>query len=255
MAPHLSENHPERHSYSAYGYNPKLPSEKTLSGFNGEHWQPVTASYHLGSGYRAYSPALIRFCSPDSWSPFGQGGINAYTYCSGDPVNRSDPSGHMIKAVTVRNQRFKITNNSAVAIDPKPVIRHGMVNGSSGAGAVISTRPTLGKSVGQLVSQFEQSADKGGLLTADRTQRAPISRAQSAPPQLASQPTRAPITPVQSSGESTPTSRSPSPEPLATEPYHVRTGLRRRQLGLSNIPIDNRDHYEFYPKAPKPNPR
>jgi uncharacterized protein RhaS with RHS repeats len=36
----------------------------------------------------------MRFNSPDSWSPFGEGGLNAYTYCLGDPVNAIDPSGH-----------------------------------------------------------------------------------------------------------------------------------------------------------------
>ena len=35
----------------------------------------------------------MRFNSPDTLSPFGKGGINAYAYCAGDPVNRSDPSG------------------------------------------------------------------------------------------------------------------------------------------------------------------
>jgi hypothetical protein len=48
----------------------------------------------LGNGYRAYNPTLMRFHSPDSWSPFGGGGLNAYTYCVGDPVNFSDPTGH-----------------------------------------------------------------------------------------------------------------------------------------------------------------
>lgn len=36
----------------------------------------------------------MRFHSPDSWSPFGGGGLNAYMYCMGDPVNRVDPTGH-----------------------------------------------------------------------------------------------------------------------------------------------------------------
>lgn len=49
----------------------------------------------MGAGYRAYNPALMRFHSPDSWSPFGAGGANAYAYCGGDPVNLSDPSGHL----------------------------------------------------------------------------------------------------------------------------------------------------------------
>ncbi|EJM68030.1 hypothetical protein [Pseudomonas sp. GM55] len=32
---------------------------------------------------------------PDSWSPFGEGGLNGYSYCEGDPVNQSDPTGHV----------------------------------------------------------------------------------------------------------------------------------------------------------------
>jgi RHS repeat-associated protein len=51
--------------------------------------------YLLGNGYRAYNPRLMRFHSPDSWSPFGGGGLNAYMYCVGDPINRVDPTGHV----------------------------------------------------------------------------------------------------------------------------------------------------------------
>ena len=64
-------------------------------GFNGERADPISGHYHLGNGYRAYSPVLMRFTCPDSWSPFGAGGINPYAYCEGDPINRADPSGHM----------------------------------------------------------------------------------------------------------------------------------------------------------------
>ncbi|WP_195755825.1 RHS repeat-associated core domain-containing protein, partial [Pseudomonas syringae] len=41
------------------------------------------------------SPVLMRFNSPDSWSPFGEGGVNAYAYVEGNPVGRRDPSGHV----------------------------------------------------------------------------------------------------------------------------------------------------------------
>jgi RHS repeat-associated protein len=66
----------------------------SLSGFNGQRPDPVSRHYHLGNGYRAYSPVLRRVIAPDSMSPFGVGGINSYAYCAGDPVNRADPSGH-----------------------------------------------------------------------------------------------------------------------------------------------------------------
>lgn len=38
------------------------------------------------------------FNSPDSWSPFGERGLNAYAYCQGDPINFRDPSGHILTA-------------------------------------------------------------------------------------------------------------------------------------------------------------
>ncbi len=44
--------------------------------FNGERFDPVLGNYHLGNGYRMYSPALRRFTAPDDMSPFGKGGIN-----------------------------------------------------------------------------------------------------------------------------------------------------------------------------------
>lgn len=80
--------------YSPYGH--RVPENGLLSllGFNGERPDPVTGCYLLGNGYRAFNPVLMRFNSPDTWSPFGRGGLNAYGYCVGDPVNRSDPTGH-----------------------------------------------------------------------------------------------------------------------------------------------------------------
>lgn len=78
--------------YTAYGYSER-PSNNTVLGFNGERLVVELASYLLGNGYRAFSPALMRFLSPDSFSPFGEGGLNSYAYCSNEPVSRCDPSG------------------------------------------------------------------------------------------------------------------------------------------------------------------
>lgn len=63
-------------------------------GYNGQLHEPVGWWQFLGNGYRVYNPVLMRFHSPDSVSPFGKGGMNAYAYCMCDPVNRADPDGH-----------------------------------------------------------------------------------------------------------------------------------------------------------------
>ena len=86
-------------AYSPYGHRPAQSGLLSLLGFNGEQPDPMTGHYHLGNGYRQFNPVLMRFNSPDSWSPFGQGGLNAYGYCKGDPINFVDPTGHVLDGV------------------------------------------------------------------------------------------------------------------------------------------------------------
>lgn len=78
-------------AYSPYGYHP-ISFGKL--GFNGERSDQISGHYFLGNGYRGFNPPLMRFNSPDTLSPFGFGGLNSYGYCSGDPINFRDPSGH-----------------------------------------------------------------------------------------------------------------------------------------------------------------
>lgn len=92
----LLEASPQALSYAVYGHSAPGGGLASLLGFNGERPDPVTGCYLLGNGYRAFNPVLMRFISPDSWSPFGRGGINPYTYCAGDPVNNRDDSGHVL---------------------------------------------------------------------------------------------------------------------------------------------------------------
>ena len=90
----LDSNRPHPLAFPPYGHCAPQYGLLSLLSFNGEQSDPITGHYLLGKGYRAFNPVLMRFNSPDSWSPFGEGGLNAYAYCIGDPVNRLDPSGH-----------------------------------------------------------------------------------------------------------------------------------------------------------------
>ncbi|WEZ90971.1 RHS repeat-associated core domain-containing protein [Pseudomonas sp. NyZ480] len=79
--------------YTAYGWDSHKEGASMLQ-FTGQRKEPITGNYLLGDGYRGYSSRLLRFNAPDSLSPFGDGGLNAYCYCTNDPVNKVDPSGH-----------------------------------------------------------------------------------------------------------------------------------------------------------------
>ncbi|WP_434677886.1 RHS repeat-associated core domain-containing protein [Pseudomonas sp. R1-18] len=81
-------------SYTPFGYRPDDWTQRSWLGFNGEPIDRPTGAYHLGNGARVYNSALQTFQTPDSFSPFGIGGLNGYVYCSNDPVNFSDPDGH-----------------------------------------------------------------------------------------------------------------------------------------------------------------
>jgi len=107
---------PQSIAYSAYGQQSAQPDVATSLGFNGARREKHIGWYLLGNGYRAYNPASMRFHSPDSWSPFRGGGLNAYMYCAGDPVNFSDPTGHMksfFKTLTRPNRNLNRSTSSS----------------------------------------------------------------------------------------------------------------------------------------------
>ncbi|MCU1759088.1 RHS repeat-associated core domain-containing protein [Pseudomonas sp. 14P_8.1_Bac3] len=83
----------QQRAYSPYGHWFPEADLIGLLGFNGERRDSVTGHYLLGNGHRVFIPVLMRFNRPDKLSPFEKGGINAYAYCAGDPVNRVDPKG------------------------------------------------------------------------------------------------------------------------------------------------------------------
>lgn len=109
--------------FTAYG---NATEPKNYAMFNGERRDPLSGNSHLGNGYRAYNPVLMRFHCPDSLSPFGQGGVNSYVYCGSDPVNLVDPSGHMglmadlvevfVGAAATLNQTDTVAESGSLAV-------------------------------------------------------------------------------------------------------------------------------------------
>lgn len=124
-------------SYTPYGFRSLISS---LPGLNGAQIDPVTGWYFLGNGYRVFNPILMRFHSPDSWSPFGQGGVNPYTYCQGDPINRIDLNGHLSAGGTLGIALGAIsTIVGIVSLGDRAAISAGLIAGGGILGAMTST--------------------------------------------------------------------------------------------------------------------
>ena len=104
----MSETLLQHISYTSYGHAPAQSGLSRLLGFNGECPERVTGHYLLGQGNRGFNPVLMRFNSPDPLSPFGDGGINQYAYCEGDPINFTDPSGNAARFAVLPARVFKI---------------------------------------------------------------------------------------------------------------------------------------------------
>ncbi len=77
--------------YLPFGAHTSLAQAHTA--FHGQYNEQPLDGYLLGNGYRLYLPRLMRFAQADQLSPFDKGGVNAYAFCVGDPVNRQDIDG------------------------------------------------------------------------------------------------------------------------------------------------------------------
>jgi RHS repeat-associated protein len=109
----LDAKRPHAFAYMPYGYCLAGSGLLSLLGFNGERPDPVTGWYMLGNGYRAFNPVLMCFIGPDSGSPFGEGGPNAYAYCGGDPINRNDRTGRAFGFLLKKLKFWKSSQTNA----------------------------------------------------------------------------------------------------------------------------------------------
>ncbi|WP_460042124.1 RHS repeat-associated core domain-containing protein [Pseudomonas sp. S2_H01] len=156
-------------AYSPYGHRPSGSDVFSLLGFAGERPDPMTGHYPLGKGYRAYNPVLMRFNQPDSLSPFGEGGVNAYAYCQGDPVNWSDPTGHIRFRMLVPETRNQIMNPTSAP--PRPLSRGDRpVNLSSQR---TTTKRLISSSSRSQVQFQEQRKETTGKSPTERSQTTP----------------------------------------------------------------------------------
>ncbi len=245
----------ETHNYSAYGYNSRLPSGRTAIGFNGEVFDPTSTCYLLGRGYRAYSPLLRRFTAADSWSPFGRGGLNAYCYCDGDPINFVDPSGHMFHRKNLAARRIDLPNgqvsrvskNMAVAIEQVPA-------DSRQNGGLVSVTPSTASqptnSHGNLNRGARAGQQGGGssmttsnLSDATLNQQRPHGSVSTPSTQSVDTAATSGNTSLQSSPASSPEiSRRSNPSLQLPLPHHVRGGVGARDSRFSS-----EAHYFFGP--------
>ncbi|WP_205300628.1 RHS repeat-associated core domain-containing protein [Pantoea sp. Ap-967] len=154
--------------YTAYGHHPRVKGSALA--FNGERPDSITGCYHLGNGYRAYNCELMRFQAPDSLSPFGEGGLNAYAYCAGDPVNARDPTGHGVLTAALTLRGLGMGSNAATLaynfLGPEPTNRVGLnASRMSTFGAVLSLGSSAAQFAGVETAVFGANVGTGITMT------------------------------------------------------------------------------------------
>jgi len=216
-------------AYSPYGHR-QSPASVGRLGFNGELPESATGHYLLGNGYRGYNPQLMRFNQPDSWSPFGAGGLNAYAYCVGDPVNRRDPTGHASWGSVLGMTAFSLSLLTLGAAAPLAAI--GSAVGWAGTAADVVESGPGGPSpmlwVSIAVGVVSVGA-VGGMMTRKLKRRLSTSfdsSPQAQPLDLTTRPMDLTTSPMDLSMPKVSAPRIPSPSPhgSALPPRHATPG-------------------------------
>nr|WP_225935886.1 RHS repeat-associated core domain-containing protein [Pseudomonas fakonensis] len=249
----------ESHAYSAYGHNPALPSPHTVLGFNAECMHLPLPSYLLGAGLRAFSPSLLRFSSPDSWSPFGTGGLNAYAYCLSDPINRIDPSGHSSALLSL----FKGIANRLHLRTPRPATPVLIEATKRKVSAVVAEAENPYSSVGSSRRDSSISSDYASLESYTSVSDHPPSLPSRSPPHSAAGGSR--FTTGNSNREPSGQAhgeiqkwvdRSSTAADRQLIDYsqfpHVGVGSNKRHLSVINAGVRRSEEFQIATQVPRP---
>lgn len=155
-------------AYAPHGHRDETAA-LAAPGFNGEWFDAGSGCYLLGAGHhRPYSPTLGMFLAPDTASPFSAGGLNTLAYCAGDPINRTDPSGHFWKWIGIAVAAIATVASfgtlAVVGVTVSGVI--GAALGVAGLGVEIAAATVKDEATSSILSYVGLGIGAAGLVAA-----------------------------------------------------------------------------------------
>ena len=120
-------------TYQPYGGRDNAGFQ-TSKGYVGERYDAETGLLYLNARYM--DPVWGRFISPDDWDPtLPDVGTNRYSYADNDPVNGSDPNGHITGTAQEGYDHYSGPSNNGLAAAHNGLVGNGnALSGMFGGG-------------------------------------------------------------------------------------------------------------------------
>jgi RHS repeat-associated protein len=156
----------ESAGYAAFGE--PVTASSLPKGYIGERPDVETGMLYLNARY--CDPALGRFISPDDWDPTLPGvGTNRYAYAGNDPVNKSDPNGHMGHSPGPADKQAEANKQAEKQkeIDKQAKAHYDDISFSDIAAGKLGKLRGLSSDVAQRVVEMRLASASGRVETAD----------------------------------------------------------------------------------------
>jgi RHS repeat-associated protein len=155
-------------AYTPYGNRTQATAARESKGFIGERHDPETGLIYLNARY--YDPIIGRFISPDTLDPTIPGvGTNRYAYADNDPINKSDPTGHIVPllllgwaAVEIGLSAYDAYTTIETLADPNASAGEKLMVGTTFVAGVFMPGGGYtagGKAIAKTVNQADNAAD------------------------------------------------------------------------------------------------